>query len=289
MRYSVRLSIRLRISARLLSLLTVLAGLPASAQSNWFDRYEARLAATLAEQPHWATPLVTTNPRVEEDIRTDFVRQSLSGGQQSWNYGNTKGLQIVPFRRVELRFSPPPFITHTNPKVEDGFGDVAFRAKVRIYGSNEQHRNAIVTALLGASVPTGKSGNGSCCAILMPTLEAGKGFGKFDVVASFGGTLPVSNVKKLGRQFVFNNAEQYHVKGLLWVESEFNSTFYYGGSNDGKQQTFATPGVMVSRIPLNGSGGVVHLTLTLAVGEQLALTHFNTYNHSPIFSARFRF
>jgi hypothetical protein len=258
-------------------------------QSGWFKAYEARLAATLAEQPHWATPLVTTNPRVEEDIRTDFVRQSLAGGQQSWNYGNTKGLQVVPFRRVELRFSPPPFMTHTNPKAEDGFGDIAFRAKVRLYGSSEDHRNAIVTGLLQASVPTGKSGNGSCCAILSPTLEAGKGFGKVDFVTSLGGSLPVSNTVKLGRQIVWNNAAQYHAVGLLWTEMEINSTFYFGGSNDGKQQTFATPGVIVSRIPLNGSGGTVRLTLTLAAGEQIALTHFNTYNHSPIFSARLRF
>jgi hypothetical protein len=79
------------------------------------------------------------------------------------------------------------------------------------------------------------------------------------------------------------------VTKLLWTEAEINSTFYLGGSNDGKQQTFATPGVLISRIPLNGSGGVVRLTLTLGAGEQIALTHFNTYNHSPIFSVRFRF
>ena len=270
-------------------LLFVGGSISAVAQDGWFKRYEARLEETLTQQPHWATPLVTTNPRVEEDIRADFVRQSLSGGQQSWNYGNTKGLQIVPLRRVELRFSPPPFITHTNSKLEDGFGDVAFRAKVRLYGSSEDHHNAIVTALLGASVPTGKSGNGSCCAILTPTLEAGKGFGKVDFVTSLGGSLPVSNAVKLGRQFVWNNAAQVHVTKLLWIETETNSTYYFGGTNDGKQQTFMTPGVIVSRIPLNRNSGTVHLTLTLGVGEQIALTHFNTYNHSPIFSGRFRF
>jgi len=270
-------------------LLFACGSLAATAQDGWFKRYEARLAATQTQQPHWATPLVTTAPRIEEDIRADFVRQSLSGGQQSWNYGNTKGLQIVPFRRIELRFSPPPFLTHTNPKLEDGFGDVAFRIKYRLYGSSEDHHNAIVAALLGASVPTGKSGNGSCCAILSPTLEAGKGFGKVDFITSAGGSLPVSNAAKLGRQFVWNNAAQFHVMRFLWVETETNSTFYVGGSNDGKQQTFMTPGVMVSRIPLNGSGGVVRLTLTLGVGEQIALTHFNTYNHSPIFSVRLRF
>ena len=270
-------------------LLFALGQLRASGQDGWFKNYQARVASTLTAQPHWPSPLVTTSPRLEQEFRTDFVRQSLTAGQQSWNYGSTKGLQVVVLRQLELRFSPPPFITHTNPKSEDGFGDVAFRAKVRLYGSSEDHHNAIVTALLGASVPTGKNGNGSCCAILSPMLEAGKGLGRFDVITSFGATLPVSNVTKLGRQFVFNNAEQYHVKGLLWVESEFNSTFYYGGSNDGKQQTFVTPGIFVRGIPLSGSAGGAPLALTLAVGEQIALTHFDTYNHSPIFSARLRF
>jgi hypothetical protein len=270
-------------------LFLVCGSIPAVAQDGWFKRYEARLEEALTQQPHWATPLVTTNPRVEEDIRADFVRQSISGGQRSWNYGNTKGLQIVPLRWVELRFSPPPFITHTDAKLEDGFGDVAFRAKVRLYGSSEDHHNAIVTVLLGASVPTGKSGNGSCCAILTPTLEAGKGFGNVDFVTSLGGSLPVSNTSKLGRQFVWNNAAQVHVRKLLWIETETNSTYYFGGTNDEKQQTFMTPGVLLSRIPLNGTSGTVHLTLTLGAGEQIALTHFNTYNHSPIFSVRFRF
>ena len=78
---------------------------------------------------------------------------------------------------------------------------------------------------------------------------------------------------------------------LLWFETEFNSTFYKGGSNDGKQQTFTTPGVIVSRIPLiRGSTGARDvLALTLGAGEQIALTHFNTYNHSPIFTGRLRF
>jgi hypothetical protein len=260
----------------------------AVAQGGWMRGYEARLAAAQVNQPHWATPLVTVAPRLEEGFRTDFVRESLAGGRQSWNYGNTKGLQ-VPFWRIELRFSPPPFITHTNPLVEDGFGDVAFRLKYRIYGSSEPHRNAIVTAYMAASVPTGKNGNGSCCAILTPTLEAGKGFGKAAFTISLGGSLPVTNAAKLGRQIVWNNAAQYHVARLLWMQTEINSTFYLGGSNDGKQQTFATPGAIVSRIPLTRGGVAVPLALSLGAGEQIALTHFNTYNHSPIFTARLRF
>jgi hypothetical protein len=130
----------------------------ACAQRSWTECYEARVEATQAEQPHWATPLVTTNPRLEQGLRTDFVRQSIAGGQSTWSYGNTQGLQFVPSRHIELRLSAPTFVTHTNPRQEDGFGDVAFRLKYRLYGSSEQHRNAIVTVLLPASVPTGKTG-----------------------------------------------------------------------------------------------------------------------------------
>jgi len=276
----------IRFSALVLCVAGSLGVLRAPAQAAWIKGYEARLKATLAQQPDWATPLITVSPRLEEDLRIDFVRQSIPAGQQTWNYGNTKGVQIVPFRRIELRFSPPPFITHSDPKVEDGFGDVAFRAKVRLYGSNKEHRDAIVTALLGASVPTGKSGNGSCCAILTPALEAGKGFGKLDVITSLGGSLPVSNATGLGRQVVWNNALQYHATHLLWGEAEISSTVYRGGKNDGNTQTFVTPGVIVSRIPMTRSG---NLALSLSVGEQIALTHFNTYNHSPIFAVRLRF
>ncbi len=258
------------------------------AQGGFLDRYQARLAATQKEQPNWATPLVTVAPRLEQGFRSDFVRQNSAGGETTWNYGNAKGLQLVPFRRVEVRFSPPPFLTHSDRRVEDGFGDVAFRVKYRVYGSNEQRHNAIVSAELGASVSTGKSGNGSCCAILTPTVEAGKGLGRFALITSAGGSLPVSNAEKVGRQIVLNNAVEYRATRLLWLGTEFNTTLFEGGKKDGKAQTFVTPGVIVSRIRLFRSGKET-LLLTLGAGEQIALTRASTYNHSPIVSVRVRF
>jgi hypothetical protein len=283
--------VRLALAILSISLAAPFAPAQQAAPSTFLARYQSRLAATQTEQPHWATPLITVNARLEEGFRADFLRQTAPNGQSTWNYGNAKGLQIVPFRRLELRFSPPPFFTHSSPRVEDGFGDVAFRAKYRIYGSSEQHHNAIITALLGATVPTGKSGNGSCCAILTPTLQLGKGFGKLALTTSGGGSLPISNTATLGRSIVWNNAIQYHATTLLWPQLEFNSTFYRGGKNDGHQQTFITPGLVVSRISLihPRDSATSPLTLTFGAGEQIALTHFNTYNHSPIFTTRLRF
>ena len=280
-------SIKLVLSIAALCLTTTYA----VGQSSFLSRYKSHVDATLVNQPHWATPLITVNARVEQGFRTDFLRQTSSTGAKTWNLGNAKGLQFVPLPRVEIRISPPPFFLHYDSKSIDGFGDFAFRGKVRIYGSNEQHHNAIITAYTGASIPTGKNGNGSCCAILTPTLELGKGFGKFAMTTSVGGSIPMSNTVKLGRSIVWNNAFQYHLSRFVWIEDEFNSTFYEGGSNDGKQQTFNTPGILLSRLPLvRGAAGKGDLlSITLGAGEQIALTHFNTYNHSPVFTARLRF
>lgn len=243
------------------------------------------------QQPQWATPLVTVSPKIEEGFRTDFIRQSLPNHHSTWNLGNAKGLQIVPFPRLELRFSPPPFFIHSDPAVKDGFGDVALRAKYRLYSSPSEQRNAIVTAELTTSVPTGKNGNGSCCAILAPSIEVGKGWRNLAATVFAGGSLPVTGAATLGRQVVLNEAVQYHASKLVWIETEVNSTLFHGGKNDGKQQTFLTPGVVVSRIDLrrNKSSGAATLLFTVGAGEQIALTRFNTYNHAPVLTARFRF
>ncbi|GAC1425232.1 MAG: hypothetical protein NVSMB62_22350 [Acidobacteriaceae bacterium] len=275
--------------ASLATLVCLASARHVTAQS-FLERHQSLVAATQRNQPSWATPLVTISPKIEQGFRTDFFRQSLPNGQSSWNYGAAKGLQIIPFPRMEIRFSPPPFLSHSNPKLEDGFGDVAMRAKYRLYGSSETDHNAIVTAELAATIPTGKSGNGSCCATLTPTLELGKGAGRFAFTVATGGTLPITGADTLGRQVLLNEATQFRATRLLWLETEFNTTLFRGGRNDGRQQTFITPGIVLSRIPLHkSSSGSRGLLLTLGVGEQIALTHFNTYNHSPIVSARLRF
>ena len=280
-----------RQSLLLLLALLFLGAISARGQSGFFTRYQARVAATQASQPHWATPLVTINARLEQQIRTDFIRQTSPSGQQTWNLGATKGFQFIPLSRVEIRISPPPFLMHYESKASDGFGDLAFRGKYRFYGSNEQHRNAIVTAVLNAGIPTGKNANGSCCAIVTPALDMGKGYRNLALMTSIGGTLPISNATKLGHTIVWSNTLQYHAARLIWLHAEFTSTFFKGGSNDGKIQTFVTPDILISRMTLrHGAAGQPDvLGLTLGAGEQIALTHFHTFNHSPVLTLRVRF
>lgn len=266
---------------------------PANARpqpSTFISRYQARVTATQDLQPHWVTPLVTVTPRLEQEFRTDFVHSYNTSRYGIWNYGNTKGLEMIPEKHTELIFNVPPFFNRSNGE-SDGFGDVAFLMKERLYSRNEESGNAIVTVFLAGSIPTGKNGNGSCCAVVTPTLAVGKGFGNFAVTSTAGGSLPVTGAKKLGRSVIWNTAAQYRVakKGIarfFWPEIESNSTFFFGGSNDGKAQSFVTPGLVVGKIPLVRHG---RLGFTLGAGEQIAVTHFHTANHLTVLTFRVPF
>jgi hypothetical protein len=279
----------------LLCVSAVTSGAQTAPGDSFVARYQARVTATQSEQPHWVTPLVTVTPRLEQEARADFVRQTNSKLQDTWNYGNSKGLEIIPFRRVELLFNFPPFLNHGNGAI-DGFGDVSFNSKFRFFARNEEKGNGILTAYLAATVPTGKNGNGSCCAVVTPSIGGGKGFGLLALETTFGGSLPVSNAHGLGHTMTWNNAIQYRlaktgVARLFWPEVEFNSSFYAGGANDGKIATFATPGIVIGRIPLahNPDGTPGRLGLTFGAGEQIALTHFHTYNHGVVLTVRVPF
>ena len=267
----------------------------AAEPDTFIGRYQARVTATQNEQPHWVTPLVTVTPRLEQEFRTDFLHYYNTSGHEIWNYDNSKGLEFIPEKHTELIVNLPPFFDRSNGE-SDGFGDISFLAKERIYSRNEEHGNGIVTFFLGATVPTGKNGSGSCCAVVTPTLAMGMGYGLWSFTTTAGGSLPVTNAQALGHTITWNNTLQYHVakKGMgrfFWPEIESNNSFYKGGSNDGKTVSYVTPGIIIGRIPLdhNADGTPGRLGLTFGAGEEIAVTHFNTYNHETIITARIPF
>lgn len=118
---------------RLCIAIAVFLGFPflAFAQDDLLSTWENRVRATVAEQPGWAVPLVTPSSGLVQLFRTDFIRQITSGGTTTWNYGNTKGLDVVPWYKTELDISVPPYIQH-NSTSTDGFGDFAMLLKYRI-------------------------------------------------------------------------------------------------------------------------------------------------------------
>jgi hypothetical protein len=267
----------------------------AQAGDSFIAHYQARVTATQSEQPHWITPLVTVTPRLEQEFRTDFVHQYNTHGFAVWNYGNGKGLELIPQRHIEILVNVPPFFNRSNGE-EDGFGDISFNSKYRFFARNEEKGNAIITAFFAASIPTGKSGNGSCCAIVTPTLAMGKGFGNLALTTTAGGSLPVTNSAGLGHTIQWNNVAQYRLAKtgkarFFWPEIESNTSIYKGGTNDGDTASFITPGMIVGRIPLthDASGKPGRLGLTFGAGQEIAVTHFHTFNHATVITARLPF
>lgn len=272
------------------------ATLRAQQHRSFFERWQARATETQNQQPHWATPVATSTPKLDQSMRTEYVRQISSASHSTWNLGNNKGLELIPSRHTQIIFGVPPFFHHTQPGAADGFGDFWLQSKYRIYARDEQHGNAGITAIVFVTLPTGKNSNGLCCAIVTPTIAAGKGVGGFALMTTVGGSLPVSNAKGVGRSVLWNTALQYRVgeggfTRLLSPEVEFNTNFFHGGPHDGKAMVFITPGLVLGRIPLShdAEGKPGRRALTLSAGEQIALTRFHTYDHGLILGVRLPF
>ena len=88
-------------------------------------------------------------------------------------------------------FNVPPYLAHHDPKVPDGFGDVAFLVEYRVLSANEEQGSYILTAFLGWSLRSGNTPMEPCTRVITPTIGYGKGFGDFDVQGRFGVGLPV--------------------------------------------------------------------------------------------------
>jgi len=266
----------------------VLAGLCVAptltlAQDGYFAEWFARVDKTQAEQPHWITPLATTTPRLEEEFRYDQLWQKNAEGVTTDNYDGGKGLELIPFKKVEVIINAPPYMVH-HSSAADGLGDAAFLVKYRLLSANQERGNYILTAFLGWSLPTGDPKNGSLHAVITPTIAYGKGLGNFDVQGTFGIALPVADTNLAGRNYLLNNTFQYRLFGKFWPEVELNSTFFQDGPHDGMKQNFVTPGLVMGRFRLWGRVG-----FTIGGGYQIATTHFHTNNHNAIVSVRFPF
>jgi len=265
-------------------LLLCFASTLSSAQDGYFADWFKRVDKTQAEQPHWITPLATTTPRLEEEVRYDQLWPENAKGITTDNYDGGKGLELIPFEKVEVILNVPPYIDHNNPADKNGWGDAAFLVKYRLLSANEERGNYILTAFLGWSLPTGSYSNGGLHAVITPTIAYGKGLQNFDLQGTFGIAFPVADTNIVGRNYLWNNTFQYRIFRKFWPEVELNSTFFQDGKNDGKKQNFATPGLVIGRLHLWKRVG-----FTIGGGYQIATTHFHTTNHNAILSIRFPF
>jgi hypothetical protein len=239
-------------------------------------------------QPIWVTPLVGTTPLLGQFIREQFVRQKMPGGAAVWNIGNNKGLSLLFSNRVETDLSIPNYVVHGSAEGTDGVGDFCFTTRIRIVSGNRQHGNYSVAAVANQTWATGLAKNGAISWTRGITLVGGKAFGRFAALGSVGTTIPAdSSLATLGRPVAFNSALEMHVTPKVWAQLESNSTFYNGGTHDGKKQTYLTPGVYV--VPLRPWNEKSKSYFLVGVGMQFAATHYHASDHSLIVDTKLYF
>jgi len=258
-------------------------------QDNFFAKWEARTSATQAKQPSWPPPLISPYPMLIQVFRADFTRQITPALTSTWNYGASRGLNLIPGFNSEVDVYYAPYIQHNTPKAIDGFGDVGFLYKYRILSRNEKDGNYMLSAQLTATIPTGSHSNGSPDSSVSPTLLSGKGFGKFNVISCLGGTLPTEETNKVGRSIAWNTTAQYHISKYVWPELESNATWFFAGKNDGKKQNFVTPGIVFSKFKFRPSDETSRVGVAFGAGMQIATSQFHTYNHELAFTSRLVF
>jgi hypothetical protein len=234
-------------------------------------------------QPHYVAPIVTTHVVLVQQYRYDMSRQQDANGTATANFGASRGLELIPTTRLEIGISPPPYLTHQS-SVPDGYGDMSFQIKYRVSSAPENKGDYFVGVFFGGSLPTGTAPNGADHAIFLPTLAVAKGIGPVDVQTTLAAGLPGSGTDVLGRTIVSNTAVDLRIKGTVWPMLELNATHWSGGSLDGQQEVFVTPGVVVGSFPV-----AERLHIGFGAGMQIAVSQFRRYNHRFIASLRLPF
>jgi hypothetical protein len=230
------------------------------------------------------TPVATTTPRLEQEFRADFLWRTAPNGDETTVYDNGKGLELIPATPLELIVNLPAYTVHRNPKAPDGWGDWPLLVKYRIAAGNEAHGDYIVSAFLGATVPTGGRANGNRWPVLSPTIAPGKGWGSFDIQSTVAVTIPTGNAAVVGHPLVYNVTVQEHVDRFFWPEVEVNGTSWRDGANIGRNQVFITPGIVFGRFPIHDRLGV-----TVGAGVQIAATTYKQYDHTYTLTLRMPF
>ncbi len=257
--------------------------------SSFVDDWFATSDASKEAQPHWMTPVVTVTPRLEQEFRYDQTWQDRPKDVTLDNYGNGKGLELIPTVNTEVIIGIPAYLVRTNAEgVETkGWADEALLLKYRFVAENEEHGNYIVTGFLGVSLPSGSEAFTNHKGIITPTIAAGKGWGTrekgFDIQSTLGIAIPTGNLSTLGSPITWNTTFQAYT-GKLWPELEVNYTYYKEGPNDGKSQTALTAGIVLGRYDLNK-----RLRFIIGGGYQWVVSSFKTFNDTWLLTARLAF
>jgi hypothetical protein len=258
------------------------------AQTGFFTSWEDRVRTTSAKQPAFPIPVIAPSSQLVQLFRFDVLRQITPTHTTTINIDNGKGLNLIPFANTEIDLTLPPLIEHEKGAPIDGTGDFTMVWKYRPFASPSNKHNYTAGGQMLFTVPTGSYKNGTAVSTIQPTLMGGKGFGNFAVQSALGGVLPTSSIPQIGRTIAWNTTAQYKVGKYFWPEIEANASYYHLGANNGKNQTFVSPGVMVSKIKFR-KDPKDRWALILGGSFQVATSTYHAYNHALVFTSRLAF
>jgi hypothetical protein len=261
---------------------------------SWIDMVNA----SQENQPHWMTPIITTTPRLEQELRWDFYDQQNgqpphSNAQRLLNDGGPGGprVEFIPTYNTQITLAAPPTISASGPRgSQTSQGDwPAFLAKYRFISANEEHGNYIVTGFFQMSVPSGYGrGISNNVVIAQPTLALGKGWGDFDIQSTLSVQVPVQHYfctptpqcqappvgisaeRNFGDPFIWNTAFQYHFWKYFWPAVEVSYTYFPNGQRAGLNQVLITPELILGRFNLGPRNNLI-----IGAGYQFAATTKN--------------
>ncbi len=110
--------------------------------SDWFPRVDK----TRAEQPHWAPPVVTVSPNLQEVFRYDLMRQSLANGScKADHLRQRQGRGIhSPTEHIQFIVGIPAWQTAGHVAAARTAGRAQnFLMKYRFLSANEDHGNYV--------------------------------------------------------------------------------------------------------------------------------------------------
>jgi len=259
----------------------------ATAQQSFYERFRAHNAHMTGVQPTWMGPMIQLDSRLAQSARISFSNSYTPARTHTVNYGNYHTVSLIFGDRVQVNLIAPPYIQNNYAPQRDGFGDTQVETKYRIASGNAEHGNYALTAKLTYNAPTASHQNGAATTVLVPTLAAGRAWGRFDVQTALGGVLPTGKIAVQGRAVEWNTTAQVLAGEHLWLDVEDNALFNRGGPFDGKTQNFLTPAAFYT--VRRKEWKPTHAVVVLGLGMQIATSRFYFYNHNLIPEVRILF
>jgi hypothetical protein len=254
-----------------------------SAQQSFYERLRGNNASMSEVQPTWMGPLIQTDGRLGQALRFSVSNANFSG-TRTLNYGNGKGISMIAGNRFQIDLDPPSYFRNHSSTQKDGFGNAGTQVKYRIASGNAAHGNYAVSAVLYHGFAPRAYQNLMLTSIYVPSIAAGKSFGRFAVLENIGGLLPTGKIAERGRVIEWHTTAQMHLSKYSWVDVENNATFFKAGPFDGKSQNMITPAAfyMIRRKERKPQ----HASFAIATGMQIATSGFHFYNHNLVTELR---